>query len=119
MKLENSYLTYKEYYQLGGRLNQNTFMRLEYKSELKVDEMSSHRFREISNYPNELKMCIFELIDTYKGSEDDSNILSESIGNYSVTKKSSKELEKERKSIIKHHLSEVKVNGVYALYCGW
>lgn len=119
MKFENQYLTYNEYKELGGKLIEKSFNLLEYRAEKNIDEMSSNRFKELSKeeYPQELKLCLYELIDILH-SENNASLTSESVGSYSVTYQSSKESKKAKKNIINQYLSEVKVNGVYALYCG-
>ena len=119
MKFENQYLTYNEYKELGGKLIEKSFNLLEYRAEKNIDEMTSNRFKQLSKeeYPQELKLCVYELIDILH-SENNASLTSESVGNYSVAYQSSKESKKTKKNIISQYLSEVKVNGVYALYCG-
>ena len=64
MELKPNYLTYEEYKENGGTILENIFNSLEYKSELIVDRYTFNRFRKIETYPDELKMCIFDLINT-------------------------------------------------------
>lgn len=118
MKFENQYLTYNEYKELGGKLIEKSFNLLEYRAEKNIDEMSSNRFNQLSKdtYPQELKLCVYELINILHS--ENSSITSEKVGDYSVTHQSSKESKKAKENIIKQYLSEVKVNGVYVLYCG-
>ena len=120
MKFENQYLTYNEYKELGGNLSEMPFNLLEYRAEKEVDELTSNRFRKVSNYPQELKLCINNLItniDKYNESETKS---SETVGNYSVSydKPVTKEKKEELKSIIKTYLSTTKIDNVFVLYCG-
>ena len=119
MNFENQYLTYDEYKELGGKLIEKSFNLLEYRAEKNIDEMTSNRFKQLSKeeYPKELKLCVYEIIDILH-SENNASLTSESVGNYSVAYQSSKESKKTKKNIISQYLSEVKVNGVYALYCG-
>lgn len=119
MKFENQYLTHKEYEELGGKIVEMPFNLLEYKVEKKIDEMTFNRFRKLKQeeYPQELKLCVYDLINIFED-EGNSSISSESIGNYSVTKKSSSDMNKIKKNIIKEYLSDVKVNDVYVLYRG-
>lgn len=119
MKFENQYLTHNEYKELGGKLIEKPFNLLEYRAEKKIDELSSNRFRTLSKdeYPQELKMCVYDLIDVFN-SEGNSSIVSESVGNYSKTRQSKQNIEKIKEDIINQYLSELKINGVYALYCG-
>lgn len=120
MKFDNQYLTYDEYKKLGGNLSEMPFNLLEYRAEKEVDELTSNRFRKISNYPQELKLCINNLItniDKYNESETKS---SETVGNYSVSydKPVTKEKKEELKSIIKTYLSATIIDNNYVLYCG-
>ena len=62
MEFENQYLEYYEYKKLGGNLSEMSFNLLEYRAEKQIDEMTSGRFRKLSEYPIELKLCINELI---------------------------------------------------------
>lgn len=119
MKFENQYLTHDEYKELGGKLIEKPFNLLEYRAEKKIDEMSSNRFRSLSkdDYPKELKMCVYELIDILH-SEGNSSIISETVGNYSKSKQAKQTIDKEKENIIKEYLSEVVIDGVRALYCG-
>lgn len=120
MKFDNQYLTYDEYKELGGNLSEMPFNLLEYRAEKEVDELTSNRFRKISNYPQELKLCINNLItniDKYNESETKS---SETVGKFSVSydKTVTKEKKEELKSIIKTYLSTTIIDNNYVLYCG-
>lgn len=120
MKFENQYLTYNEYKELGGNLSEMPFNLLEYRAEKEVDELTFGRFKKILDYPQELKLCINNLItniDKYNESETKS---SETVGNYSVSydKPVTKEKKEELKSIIKTYLSTTKIDNVFVLYCG-
>ena len=119
MEFENQYLTHDEYKELGGKLIEMPFNLLEYKVEKKIDEMTFNRFKKLKEeeYPQELKLCVYDLINIFED-EGNSSISSESIGNYSVTKKSISDMNKIKENIIKEYLSEVKVNDVYVLYRG-
>ncbi len=120
MKFENQYLTYDEYKKLGGNLSEMPFNLLEYRVEKQIDELSSNRFRKISNYPIELKLCVNELITVIKKYNETGNKSSETVGSYSVNydKPITSEKQKSLKSIIKTYLSETKINDIYVLYCG-
>jgi hypothetical protein len=119
MELTNKYLTYNEYKNLGGDIPEMSFRILEYKAERKIDEKTFNRFQKISEYPQELKMCVYDLITELK-KESTQNIVSESDGDYSVTYASTtkKELESNITGTIKFWLSNTKVNNVPVLYCG-
>lgn len=117
MKFENQYLTFDEFVGLGGNMEIMPFNLLEYEIEKKIDELTFDRFRKTTVYPKELKLCIYNLIND-SNADDNSNIVSETIGNYSIQKRSKEEIEKNRKKIIKQYLSKVKVDGVFVLYPG-
>lgn len=119
MKFENQYLTYNEYKELGGKLIEKSFNLLEYRAEKKIDELSSNRFKTLSKeeYPQELKMCVYDLIDVFN-SEGNSSVVSETVGSYSKTRQSKQNIEKIKEEIISQYLSEVKVNDIYVLYRG-
>jgi len=120
MSFDNQYLTYTEYGQLGGQtLDETSFNLLEYRARKEVDKRTKSRFQllEAEEYPQELKMCIYELLDSVKD-EGSSDISSETVGSYSVTKKTKKEVEQVKDDIISRNLSEIKVNNVYVLYIG-
>lgn len=120
MKFENQYLTYNEYKELGGNLSEMPFKLLEYRAEKKVDEQTSNRFRKISEYPQELKLCINELMTEIKKYNDSRNKSSETVGNYSVSydKPVTAEKNKTLNNIIKSYLSNTKIDDIYVLYCG-
>lgn len=119
MDFENQYLTHREYEKLGGKIQKESFNLLEYKAEKEVDIKTKKRFKKkkIEDFPQELKLCIYELIEVISN-EDNSNILSESVGSYNITRMSKQDIEKNKNIIIKKYLSDVKVDGVYVLYCG-
>lgn len=120
MKFENQYLTYNEYKELGGNLSVMPFNLLEYRVEKEVDQLTSNRFRKISVYPQELKLCVNELINEIKKHNEVGSKSSETVGSYSVSYDRPVTQEKKRSlnNIIKTYLSEVKVNGAFVLYCG-
>ncbi len=117
MKFENQYLTHKEYLELGGKIIEKPFNLLEYKAEKKIDEMTFNRFKKLTEYPQELKLCVYELIDIFN-SEGSSSIVSESVGNYSKTRQSKENIDKIKTDVINQYLSEIKIDGIYVLYRG-
>lgn len=120
MSFDNQYLSYEEYAKLGGQaLDETSFNLLEYRARKEIDKRTKSRFQllKAEDYPEELKLCIYELLDSVKD-DSSSNISSESIGNYKVTKITKIELEKKKDDIISRNLSEIKVNDVFVLYLG-
>ncbi len=120
MDFQNRYLTYEEYKELGGNLPQMPFNLLEYQAEKKIDMQTSNRFRNVTNYPLELKMCINTLITELKKYNENGNKSSETIGSYSVTydKPLTNEKKQTLEEIIKEYLLTTKINGIFVLYCG-
>lgn len=120
MDFQNRYLTYEEYKELGGNLPQMPFNLLEYQAEKKIDMQTSNRFRNVTNYPLELKMCINTLITELKKYNENGNKSSETIGSYSVTYDKPLTNEKKRalEEIIKEYLLTTKINDIFVLYCG-
>ncbi len=120
MDFQNRYLTYEEYKELGGNLPQMPFNLLEYQAEKKIDMQTSNRFRSITNYPLELKMCINTLITELKKYNESGNKSSETVGSYSVTydKPLTSEKKQALEEIIKEYLLTTKINGIFVLYCG-
>ena len=120
MDFQNRYLTYEEYKELGGNLPEMPFNLLEYQAEKKIDMQTFNRFRNITNYPLELKMCINTLITELKKYNESGNKSSETIGSYSVTydKPLTNEKKQALEEIIKEYLLTTKINGIFVLYCG-
>ncbi len=89
MTIEGQYLTYQEYIELGGSLAEAPFKLLEFESRQIVDKYTFGRLTELSNQKQEVKLCIYKLIDTlnsYNVSQTQNKaISSESIDGYSVS----------------------------------
>lgn len=115
----NQYLTYKEYVELGGTLTQTPFNLLEFKARKLVDERTSNKLINLNSQINEVKLCIFDLINQIE-KYTNNNISSESVGNYSVSyqNKDAKEQQKIYINIIKSYLVNCSMNGVPYLYIG-
>lgn len=120
MDFNNQYLTYEEYQSVGGKLEKMPFNLLEYRARKEVDLCTFNRFSKISEYPQELKLCINELISELYSCNSEGNKASESVGSYSVTfdKPVSSEEKKKVSNIIQSYLSNVKVDNIPVLYPG-
>lgn len=120
MNFNNQYLTYHEYQSIGGKLDKMPFNLLEYRARKEVDLCTFNRFSKISEYPQELKLCINELISELYSYNNSGNKASESVGSYSVTfdKPVSSEEKKKTSNIIQSYLSNVKVDNIPVLYPG-
>lgn len=120
MNFNNQYLTYEEYQNIGGKLEKMPFNLLEYRARKEIDKNTFGRFLSVNDYPQELKLCINELINEIQIYNDVGNKSSETVGSYSVTfnKPVSSEENKIFKNIIKSYLSNTKIDGVPVLYPG-
>ena len=120
MEFKNQYLTYSEYQEIGGKLQQMPFNLLEYRARQEIDRNTFNRFASINDYPQELKLCINDLINEIQNYNEIGNKASETVGSYSVTfnKPVTTEEQKVLNNIIKSYLSETKINGIPVLYCG-
>lgn len=120
MEFKNQYLTYSEYQEIGGKLQQMPFNLLEYRARKEIDKNTFGRFLNVNDYPQELKLCINELINEIQIYNDVGNKSSETVGSYSVAfnKPVSSEENKIFKNIIKSYLSNTKIDGVPVLYPG-
>lgn len=56
------YLSYKEYAEYGGTLDEPTFNRLEYKCRKLIDRVTAHRVSKMKEVPECVKQCMYELI---------------------------------------------------------
>jgi hypothetical protein len=128
MEFNNQYLTYEEYQELGGTLDETPFNILEIEAQLNVDNYTHGRLKRLNKQVNEVKLCINSLIATLKNYADsnsrDRSITSENTDGYSVSYAGiSVELTKTQKTevrnIIDIYLSECKLeDGTPYLYMG-
>ena len=63
MTFEGQYLEYTEYKNLGGTLKETPFNLLEYNARKRIDEKTFGRLINLTNIPQEVKLCVFELIN--------------------------------------------------------
>ena len=130
MEFSGQYLTYNEYRTLGGTLDLTPFNLLEYEARRKIDERTQGRLKEVADVPQEVKMCVFALINSMNsyGSSIESNnknVASESIDGYSVSYVTGGTIQEIIKSksvelndIINTYLIGVIVNGEHIMYLG-
>ena len=129
MKFDGQYLTYTEYKALGGSLDMTPFNLLEFEARRKIDERTLNRIKGIKEIPQEIKMCMFALINSLGSysseSSNNKNIASESVGSYSVSYASGSQIQEIIKSksieldyIIRNYLFGVVVNKEHVLYLG-
>lgn len=127
MEFSGQYLTYSEYVELGGTLAQMPFNLLEFNSRKKIDLNTKNRLKGIVEIPQEVKLCMFDLvnsINTYLTSIQKGNVSSENIDGYSVTYSQSsiqeaiKSKEKQIDDIIMTDLFGVIINNEHLIYRG-
>lgn len=128
MEFNNQYLTYEEYQDLGGALQETPFNILELEARKNIDKYTFGRLKDLEQQINEVKICEFKLIgllNTYSSYENQNkSISSENTDGYSIsyaqsTENVSKAKINEIKSIIKSDLSECYLeDGTPYLYVG-
>ena len=127
MEFNNQYLTYEDYKSLGGTLDEMPFNILELKAQQIINERTQNRLKDVEKIPQEVKICVYDLIqiiNKYNNSNNStsSNISSENIDGYSVSYKSGTELTTEQKAqfedVMFTDLYGVIVNGEAILYLG-
>lgn len=121
MKFDGQYLTYTEYVNLGGTLKQMPFNIAEYKARKQIDEATFGRLINLESQNQDVKMCMYELINEASKDEKQGTKSSESIDGYSVTYNSAdtKEQQKKYNNIIREYLIEDTLeDGTPYLYCG-
>lgn len=128
MEFSGQYLTHDEYIQLGGTLSEMPFNILEFNARQQIDKYTLGRLKNLSEQNQEVKMCIYKLIDVidaYNTNEAiKKGISSENIDGYSISYSTpSRELNEaknsEIKDIIRTYLVDCKLeNGVPYMYIG-
>ena len=127
MEFNSQYLSYEEYKSLGGTLGEMPFNILELKARQVINERTQNRLKNIEEMPQEVKICVYDLINTmnkYNLSDNStsSNVSSENTDGYSVTYKSGTELTEEQKKqyddVMETDLYGVIVDNTPILYLG-
>lgn len=127
MKFENQYLTYTEYKELKGLLEEVPFNLLEYDARRIIDERTQNRLTELVEIPMSLKLCVFKLIDIlnkYQALESQNKaIASENIDGYSISYRK-QELNditlknKEIEDVMAYYLADIVIENIPVLYLG-
>lgn len=127
MEFSGQYLTYDEFRLLGGTLDIMPFNLLEFNARKKIDEKTMNRLVGVEEIPQEVKICVYELIKVLESYESDKTrnkaISSENIDGYSVTYNNNVSLDSVAKnsqleSVIDDYLFGVIINGEHIIYCG-
>lgn len=130
MNFTNQYLTYAEYRELGGTLEEVPFNELEFECRKIIDSRTQNRLHSVTDIPDEVKMCEYKMIDTitrYSAAKEQaqSGVKSENIDGYSVTYLTSNEIQQlittqiaDIQELVSTYLFGVIVNKEHILYCG-
>lgn len=130
MEFSGQYLTYNEYRALGGTIELTPFNLLEFEARRKIDERTLGRLKNVASVPQEVKMCVFALINSINSygsstSGNNKNIASESTDGYAVTYVTGGTIQEmiqsksvELNDIIRTYLIGVIVNGEHIMYAG-
>lgn len=121
MIFNGQYLTYAEYQSLGGTLDEVPFNILELKARGMIDERTLGRLQDLEEQRNEVKVCMFELINNMSTEATGKNISSENIDGYSVSysTKTTQEQKLVYDDIIRSNLLMCRLeDGTPYLYCG-
>lgn len=127
MEFSGQYLTYEEYKALGGTLDLSPFNLLEFESRRRIDIRTFNRLKEVEDIPQEVKICVYKLINSMSSYDESlnnisSNVASENTDGYSVSYITPAQIiefkSNELEDIITECLLGVVVNGEHLLYCG-
>ena len=124
-----NYLTFEEYKEYGGTLEETAFNRLAYKASRKIDRKTFNRLQHDTEIKEPVKRLMFELIGVISNNDTTSEsyspaIASEGNDGYSISYASSSFLtpdavDKKIESIIDEYLQfERAQNGQFLLSCG-
>lgn len=85
------YLTYDEYLNMGGTLEEATFVNLEFEARTKVDYYTFNRLNKDTTYSEAVKRCVYKIIELIQlkaqamSSGNESSVASQSNDGFSVT----------------------------------
>ena len=121
------YLEYNEYTSLGGTLDEAPFNLLEYNARKKIDEKTFGRLIDVETIPNEVKLCVYNLIEVLNSyssyASENKGISSEGIDGYSISYQTPQKSIIEAKNselddIINTYLANTIINNIPVLYRG-
>mgnify|MGYP003291315011 CR=1 FL=1 len=89
MEFTKQYLTYEEYQELGGTLEETPFDMLELEAQKNIDKYTFGRLKNLDEQINEVKICeykLIELLETYNSyNTQNKSVSSENTDGYSVS----------------------------------
>lgn len=129
---QEQYLTLSEYESMGGSLEPTPFNLLEYEARRLIDIYTFNRIKGLEEIPQEVKFCIYKLINSVKnyietinGVTNNNGVASENTDGYSISYGNASQISdivksknNELEDIIKTCLLGVIVNGEHIMYCG-
>ena len=133
MTFEGQYLTYAEYQELGGSaIGLMPFNLLEFEARRRIDIRTQDRLKDKENIPDEVKLCVYNLINTInnyviseKSITDNGNIASVSTDGYSESYVNATQLnqivqskENELNTIIRNYLVGVIFDDEHIMFAG-
>ena len=130
MEFTNQYLSYKEYMELEGTLEEVPFNELEFECRRIIDSRTQNRLKNADEIPEEVKMLENKMIQTLQGyyislEKAQSGVASENTDGYSVSYISSNQISQliEGKidilqDLVSTYLFGVIVNNEHVLYLG-
>jgi len=130
MDFTNQYLSYQEYIELGGTLEEVPFNELEYECERIIDSRTQNRLKNADEIPQEVKILEYKMLENLQGyytslQKAQSGISSENTDGYSVTYIPSTQIgqlvegnEEILQDLISTYLFGVIVNNEHILYLG-
>ena len=130
MEFINQYLSYEEYMELGGTLEEVSFNELEFECRRIIDSRTQNRLKNADEIPEEVKLLENKMIQTLQGyyvslNKAQSGVASENTDGYSVSYISSNQISQliEGKidvlqDLVSTYLFGVIVNNEHVLYLG-
>ncbi len=130
MDYTNQYLSYQEYFELGGTLEEVPFNELEYECRRIIDSRTQNRLKNANVIPQEVKMLEYKMIQNLQKyyiliTKAQSGIESENTDGYSIKYISSSQIGQiveheydNLNELISTYLFGVIVNNEHLLYCG-
>ena len=130
MDFTNQYLSYDEYLDLGGTLQEVPFNELEYECRKLIDSKTQNRLKKATEIPEEVKMLENKMIQDLYGyynslQKAQSGIESENTDGYSVTYMPGNQISQliaakanDLQDLVSTYLYGVIVNNEHLLYCG-
>lgn len=118
MEFSGQYLTHDEFRGLGGTLDPTPFNLLEFKARKIIDNYTLGRLKNLKNQKEEVKLCIYELINSIGKTENTTFKTSESVDGVSVSYKDTEENDIYINIINKYLFDSYLEDGTPYLYTG-